>query len=931
VPQGELAKVIFTLTNSSDADAVVSLGCHADVMIGNNDSAPISRRIDTIGNTYGLSMIDGSGAQLCLLFGEGLVGVTAVDDFWFGFYSLNSSNSEIVGNYSSGSYYMEENGSYDSGMGWCWKNRTIPANSSVEISYLIGVGDVNLEPTSSFEVTPDDVDGWNDLSRPHVLTLEGEYESPAGQKGRIEYAVEDSEDWIALTGELESGSNFTATLTAQFVTGRETHLIRFRTVDGVGNTSLLTPISYKDVSYVTLEGIENKTYNFGEQVYQTNLSCSLASDHYAIKNYSNNVNVGTATFKIEGVFPYTIGRKQYSFNIESLPLSGGIEVDAGNYVYDGQPKTPSWKFSDSRFANLKEDVDYQQTYSNNIYPGKASIKVSGINNFSNAITTSFTIGKAELADNLYKLNLPGPDVTYDGNAHLANPTSNTGVGTISFTYINHDTNATVTSPTEVGTYDVYYVVAEGSYYLGKERTYAGSFTIYNLSDEDWASIKVLKSELETCGKNMDAWDTSNISKATNLSAFTFEGGRVVGIDLSNYGLEGDFPTSISRFSTIKVLNLSNNKFTGNPGVLAAALPKLESLDVSNNHIRDLYPAISSKVTTLNLSSQDLSDYTMTLNLANATAEALSSQIPSIVMYNHSTQSYDKAVEFECTAANGWKALLNYADGQLSASAMSSNYDYHGANGDKLDVKAYSNDTEQLGTFKMALEFEQGDANFDGKIDATDLQSTILHIFNSYNSIFNFTAADTYVDNTINVQDVVCTVNILLTSTQQSTDGSINNGSSTKSTRAKNISAYICAEDGVVKIYTPTPIAALSIKTSGNVDWHLDNFGMTQTVAYNAVAAYSITGATIPAGETVIGSYNGTVDILSTSLADEAAQRIDAGIVTNGYESLINDIKADVGADADAIYDLNGRRLGANAKGFIIIKRGNQSQKIYNTK
>ena len=66
-------------------------------------------------------------------------------------------------------------------------------------SYLIGVGEVNLEPNSTFEATPDDAEGWNDLSRSHKLTLEGTYESPAGLDGVIEYAVEDSEEWQPLT------------------------------------------------------------------------------------------------------------------------------------------------------------------------------------------------------------------------------------------------------------------------------------------------------------------------------------------------------------------------------------------------------------------------------------------------------------------------------------------------------------------------------------------------------------------------------------------------------------------------------------------------------------------------------------------------------------------------------------------------------------
>ena len=45
--QGELARMFYTVTNTNLEDVVISLGTHADVMIGNNDYAQISRRIDT--------------------------------------------------------------------------------------------------------------------------------------------------------------------------------------------------------------------------------------------------------------------------------------------------------------------------------------------------------------------------------------------------------------------------------------------------------------------------------------------------------------------------------------------------------------------------------------------------------------------------------------------------------------------------------------------------------------------------------------------------------------------------------------------------------------------------------------------------------------------------------------------------------------------
>ena len=85
VSQADLARVCYYITNTNNEDVTISLGIHADVMIGNNDYAPIVRKLDMVGNTYGLALLDGNGAQLCVLFGAGLPGVTGISDFWFGY------------------------------------------------------------------------------------------------------------------------------------------------------------------------------------------------------------------------------------------------------------------------------------------------------------------------------------------------------------------------------------------------------------------------------------------------------------------------------------------------------------------------------------------------------------------------------------------------------------------------------------------------------------------------------------------------------------------------------------------------------------------------------------------------------------------------------------------------------------------------------
>ncbi len=959
VQQGDLGRVVYTVTNSSDSDVNVSLGTHADVMIGNNDGAPISRRIDTIGNTYGLTMKDGGGTQLCVLFGSGLVGVNAVSDYWFGYYSLNRTPSAMVGNYSSGSNYMVENGSYDSGMGWCWKDRTIPAKSSVDFSYLIGVGEVNLEPNSSFEVTPDDPDGWNDLSRPHRLTLDGKYESPAGQKGKIEYAVEDSEEWIALTDELESGSSFTATLVATFNPELPTHTIRFRTVDAVGNSSMLTPITYKDVSFQAIQGIEDKTYNWGNPIMQTSITCDLMSDQYEITNYRNNVNVGIASFNIEGVFPYTIGRKTYNFNIEPLALSGDVDfIDDAAYVYSGSSITPEWYFTDDRQKTLVENTDYSVIWQGNVNPGTATLKVQGINNFAGTLQNTFVIDKAQLSADLYSLRLPSEDITFDNETHPATSSKSNGVGNVVFYYAPSETGElSESAPREIGKYDIYVEIADGTLYYGLPLTKVGSFTIYQFDETDWAAIQKIVPALTQKGWN-NPWDITNgISSASSFEGLVIEGGHVVGVNLAGQGLTGAFPVELLAFNELKSLNISNNSFdgvleavlayarqnpamfakieeldisgndfTGNVGAFAAAFPALTSLSASNNHVSDVYPMISSRVSELNLEEQTI-DKTIEIDLSNFTIAALSQQIPTILLYNHTGQSYNKPLRLKCTAADGWSIVITYNNGQISFADVSEQNAYYGKSGDVLEVVALSSDGYTTDAYlNMKLDFGMGDANFDGEANILDLQSTILYAFDDYNSLpFNFTASDTYTDNRINVQDVICTANILLR--ESGIEKQVQPLRKVES-RTEDPNAYIFVEENVLYLYSDCPVAAIDIAIAGYAQWDISQYGFMETSTDNHLIGYSLSGMTLPTGKIKLGEVSNFVGISKCILSNQLAQPIAV--------SIRNEISGVDGVERDEdenciIYDINGRRLNSIGDGVNIVVDHNGVRKVLKRK
>lgn len=955
IPQGDLARVCYTITNSNDSDVTVSLGTHADVMIGSNDRAPIMRRTDTFGQTYGLTMMDGEGAQLCVLFGSGLAGVTPVSDFWFGYYSQNRSASEMVGNYNEGSYYMEENGSYDSGMGWCWKKHTMAAGSTYTFSYLIGVGEVSLEPNSTFEVTPDDPEGWNDLSRPHRLTLNGSYDSPAGLEGFIDYAVEDSEDWTTLTDTLASGDEFTASLVATFDATKSTHTIKFRTRDLVGNTTMLHPIEYADVSFHELTGIEDKVYT-GDSLLQQSLTCDLDEEQYVLKAYRNNVNAGTASFNLEGVFPYTIGRKTYTFTIAPQPITGGIVLEDSVLVYNGEPLMPAWSFAEEAYASLNDSLDYDVMWTDNTLPGTALLMVSGKNNYTDTLIVKFYIDKAQIADTLYSFALPSADITYDGQSHGATVNMADGVGEATFHYLKQgETETTTTPPTEAGDYTVYVEFADGTLYYGQERMQVGEFAIYEFSSDEWTVLQQVLPQLTEMGWSQP-WDVSmGMKGVSSLHGLTIEKGHVTGLDLSAQNLTGTFPCFLLALPHLQRLDLSGNNLTGdvaeavsafvqdnpasvanvggidisgnqlsgNIGQFAGCFTNLTSLNASDNQLEAVSPMISPTVTNLELSRQAIGRV-VPVSLADLCSEPVATTVPSILLYDHANQTFLHSIDMLCvTPDSSWAMVLSCQDESFTMPYASASGTYYGESGDTLLVAVIGSDGSYGGnTFRMSLGFDGGDSNFDGMVNILDLQASVTYMMEKYqNRPFNFTAANLWEDETVNVQDIICLVNLLL---NDETDKTKSASAPRRAAQAPTIGsdAAVYVENGQIMINTSQPVAAFDITLRGANSINIASLsGMTICTKARRdglrIIGYSLNGTCIPAGISTVGTLGQTATVGHAMLSDCEANAISVSCdnTVTGIEPTI------VSPDGSGIYDLQGRKVNAMHQKGIYIQNG----------
>ncbi|MBQ9577712.1 MAG: hypothetical protein IJV11_12650 [Muribaculaceae bacterium] len=351
-PQGEVAaKITISLTNEN-ADAVtVNVGMYGDVWIGTNDYAPIYRMNNAEGETYGLRMKQTSAEDsplFCALFGEGVTGVTPVDDFWFGRFASNYSAGEIVGAYTQSTDWMVEGGNYDSAIGFCWKNRPIQAGETVEFSFVVSVGDVDFEEPITpdepgqdiftYDVVVEDIEAWNDLAVAHPAYIMGHYEHPYGQEGYIEYQV-DGGEWIRIPTPLTSGEDYNLPFDIFFNQGITTiHTLNLRFTLGLGSYTDLEGLEWVDVrSYVVEDAVPSFPYDGNPKIFVVTVNGMPV----VIGDNDEYVNPGTYTVVVaEGNYnENTIGIQTITFVIENTTaveeISVSNEDNGAWYTVDG--------------------------------------------------------------------------------------------------------------------------------------------------------------------------------------------------------------------------------------------------------------------------------------------------------------------------------------------------------------------------------------------------------------------------------------------------------------------------------------------------------------------------------------------------------------------------------------------------------------------
>ena len=485
--------------------------------------------------------------------------------------------------------------------------------------------------------------------------------------------------------------------------------------------------------------------------------------------------------------------------------------------------------------------------------------------------------------------------------------------------------------------------------------------------EDWELLEEIREDLITNHTWEYPWNMS--AGAASLHGVTIENGHVVDINLDNNGLTGTFPTKILQLPRLEYLSLANNQligdaftkiqtdmttfvaanptfvsslitldisynqFTGNVGLLAMMtniFPNLNMLIANNTRFQDVAPMLPKEML-VDLTVQDI-DYVIPTHLSKL--DINTTQIPTILLYDHEGQSYYTSPLAVGVANTPWLYSYGEEDWGIIIDVQEKHVEcangsaYTGKSGDTLYL-SYPYAGVTYGSYcRMTLSFDMGDANFINGVDITDLQTTILYAFDEYGACaFNFTAANTYTDDKINVQDVIRTVDILLSTNMTNADTASINSLPLRTAPAKWDEAEIIVENNQIKLIATQPIAALRIQTTGDIQWQLNQLGLEQSVADNKVVGYSLIGDYIPAGETILGTYQGYATVDIAELSNIEANIVPAVIRNQNIPSGVDNIESDSNQE---IYDVLGRKHNQmNYNGLYIIKSNNQYIKVYN--
>ena len=432
---------------------------------------------------------------------------------------------------------------------------------------------------------------------------------------------------------------------------------------------------------------------------------------------------------------------------------------------------------------------------------------------------------------------------------------------------------------------------------------------FYMNSDDLAALRQLYADFGGASWTGEPWDaTSTIIRSGNWSGVTFDSdGRVIAINLQGRGLSGALSAATApALPLLTTLNLSRNALTGDAATFVDTdkMPALTTLNLSYNQLEELSSVLPAALS-IDLTNQhrtygnnkvfpgidDMAPIVLTV------ASDLTVALPAIATYNHAKQAftahsqlrvYDRSYQQVGTLSwsagltaytfspNEWKVTAAQDMETVVEPVTSSGNNYTNARGS---------------VFRATLHFTTGDANLSGWTDVNDVQRTLNYVLDTNNtSTFGLWAANTFdddtydpADETINIQDIVSTVNIVLDN-----EGGAQNAP--RRVRANGDEpgeavALFFADNHKVMVDATEEVAAFSMELSGvsanqvrlllnAQEWQMQTRNTDSGVR---LVVFSPTGSTLPIGTTTLLRLSGDGQPVGVQATDAMAEELNAAV------------------------------------------------------
>ena len=458
----------------------------------------------------------------------------------------------------------------------------------------------------------------------------------------------------------------------------------------------------------------------------------------------------------------------------------------------------------------------------------------------------------------------------------------------------------------------------------------------NIVDEEWQLLQAIYQKANGANWKSNRWTIKETKEATgSLDGVNVSNGHVIelllpsrqmncelipeffmfpklkNLDLSKNQLAGDVQTVFSQIPVplqeLNTLSLSKNQLTGNLGTcgIAELMPVLQTLYIDNNKIRDIRPALPKSIKSIKFSNQTLDENIGSFtDLYCMTSSERVFLLPSVITYLHNLQSYDGNPTFLVKGDDwGIQAILN----KVPEMAVYSGFSPWNKkpSGQTLTLQSSVNYTAVAADF----DFEQGNVNFDGDVDLSDLQTLINFALKTeqYAKIaFNFYAADLIADDVVNVQDVVAQINLMLDMGISPNFARRRLARYEMKAGAENANC-IYVENGWLVLESDTPVAALDIMLDCNeAKWTEAISCFSKKCRGGRSIFYSLFGDEIPVGKTILASLDGNVmDAMAVDLEGNKIPLCIGLDEVNGIDTFVTTTDE---PQRHVVYDLSGRQI-----------------------